>query len=46
MKKLVAIILFSIFALSASAQVAFGVKAGFVTSLGFEEDWSAINVKT
>lgn len=45
MKKLVAIILFSIFALSASAQVAFGIKAGFVTSLGFEEDWSAINVE-
>jgi hypothetical protein len=45
MKKLVAIVLFSIFALSASAQVAFGIKAGFVTSLGFEEDWSAINIE-
>lgn len=44
MKKLGIILLFSIIALSSSAQVAFGIKAGFVTSLGFEEDWSAINI--
>ncbi len=44
MRKLGIILLFSFIALSSSAQVAFGIKAGFVTSLGFEEDWSAINI--
>ena len=37
MKKLGIILLFSLIALSSSAQVAFGIKAGFVTSLGFIE---------
>lgn len=45
MKKIILIISLAIFSLSASAQVAFGIKAGFVTSLGFEEDWSAINME-
>lgn len=45
MKKIILILSLAIFSLSASAQVAFGIKAGFVTSLGFEEDWSAINME-
>lgn len=45
MKKLYLITLMAMLSLSASAQVAFGIKAGFVTSLGFEQDWSAINME-
>lgn len=44
MKKVFLIVSLALMSLVASAQVAFGVKAGFVTSLGFEQDWSAINM--
>lgn len=44
MKKLFVIASLVFVSVAASAQVAFGIKAGFVTSLGFEEDWSAINM--
>ena len=43
MKKYFIIAAMALVSLSASAQVAFGIKAGFVTSLGFEQNWSAIN---
>lgn len=43
MKKYFVIAAMALVSLSASAQVAFGIKAGFVTSLGFEQNWSAIN---
>lgn len=43
MKKYFIIATMALVSLSASAQVAFGIKAGFVTSLGFEQNWSAIN---
>lgn len=43
MKKYVVIAALALCSLTASAQVAFGIKAGFVTSLGFEQDWSAMN---
>jgi hypothetical protein len=45
MKKLIIIASLLVVSLAASAQVAFGIKAGFVTSLGFEEDWKTINTE-
>lgn len=45
MKKLIVIASLLVVSLAASAQVAFGIKAGFVTSLGFEEDWKTINTE-
>lgn len=45
MKKLFLIAGLTLLSLGASAQVAFGIKAGFVTSLGFEQDWSSINME-
>ena len=39
MKKYFIIAALALVSLSASAQVAFGIKAGFVSSLGFDESW-------
>lgn len=44
MKKYLMIIGMAVLSLSASAQVAFGIKAGCVSSLGFEQDWSSVNI--
>jgi len=43
MKKYFVIAAMALVSLSASAQVAFGIKAGCVSSLGFEQDWSSVN---
>lgn len=43
MKKYLLLIAVAALSLTASAQVAFGIKAGCVSSLGFEQDWSSIH---
>lgn len=40
MKKYFIIAALALVSLSASAQVAFGIKAGFVSSLGFDQNWT------
>ncbi len=47
MKKYFIIAALALVSLSASAQVAFGIKAGFVSSLGFDQNWifNAENLK-
>lgn len=40
MKKYFIIATLALVSLSASAQVAFGIKAGFVSSLGFDQNWT------
>lgn len=40
MKKYLIIAALALVSLSASAQVAFGIKAGFVSSLGFDQNWT------
>ncbi len=45
MKKFFLIVSFVLLSVVASAQVAFGVKAGFVSSLGFEQDWKTLNIE-
>ena len=39
MKKSILLLSLLFCTLAASAQVAFGIKAGFVSSLGFDESW-------
>lgn len=43
MKKYLLLIAVAALSLTASAQVAFGIKAGCVSSLGFEQDWNSIH---
>ena len=40
MKKYFIIAALALVSLSASAQVAIGIKAGFVSSLGFHQNWT------